>query len=87
MVPTLRDGDTVFVRHGSRISPGHVVLATFRSLPDRLVLKRATRMQDGGWWLASDNPAAGGDSTSHGVADVHARVLLRVRAGRPSRVR
>jgi phage repressor protein C with HTH and peptisase S24 domain len=87
MVPTLRDGDRVIVRHGACIRTGDVVLATFRSLPDRLVLKRAIEPRDGGWWLASDNPAAGGDSSSNGVADVHARVIVLVRSGRLSRVR
>jgi phage repressor protein C with HTH and peptisase S24 domain len=86
MVPTLRDGDTVVVRRGARIRPGDVVLATFRALPYRYVVKRAVRPQDGGWWLASDNEFAGGDSRSHGVADVHARVVLRVAPGRPRRV-
>jgi phage repressor protein C with HTH and peptisase S24 domain len=83
MVPVLRDGDMVVVRHGARIAPGDVVLATFRSLPDRLVLKRAVRPQDGGWWVASDNPRADGDSTAHGVADAHARVTWVVRRGWP----
>jgi phage repressor protein C with HTH and peptisase S24 domain len=86
MVPTLRDGDWVLVRHGARIGGGDVVLATFRTMPDRLVLKRAVRPQDGGWWLASDNVAAGGDSDAHGVADVHARVTWIVRGGRPHRL-
>jgi hypothetical protein len=86
MVPTLRHGDTVIVRHGAAIRPGDVVLGTYRALPDRLVLKRAVRPQDGGWWLASDNGFAGGGSDTHGVADVHARVVLRLRAGRPRRV-
>jgi phage repressor protein C with HTH and peptisase S24 domain len=87
MVPTLRHGDTVLVRHGAPVRPDDVVLATFRALPDRLVLKRAVRRQDDGWWLASDNPFAGGDSDTHGVADVHARVRLRIAPGRPRRVR
>lgn len=87
MVPTLRDGDTVIVRHGARIRPGDIVLATYRTLPERLVIKRAIRAEDGGWWLASDNSFAGGDSAVHGVADVHARVWLRVAPGRPKRVR
>jgi hypothetical protein len=87
MSPTLRDGDAVIAWHGARISPGHVVLATFRSLPGRLVLKRAVREQDGGWWLASDNAFAGGGSSSNGVADVHARVVLVVRGWRLSRPR
>jgi phage repressor protein C with HTH and peptisase S24 domain len=87
MVPTLRDGDRVIVRHGAAIRPDDVVLATYRSLPDLLVLKRAVRPQDGGWLLASDNPAAGGGSDVHGVADVAARVVVRVRGVRVSVVR
>ena len=86
MVPTLYDGDSVIVRHGARVEPGDVVLASFRAMPDRLVLKRAVGVRDGGWWLASDNAAAGGDSASHGVADVHARVTWIVRGRRPRRL-
>lgn len=87
MVPTLRDGDLVLVRHGARVRPGDVVLARFRDLPDRAVLKRVSRREGDGWWLASDNAAAGGDSEVHGVADVQARVLLRWRRGLPRLVR
>lgn len=86
MVPALRDGDRVVVRHGAAIRPGDVVLATYRSRPDRLVLKRAIWVEDDGWWLASDNPAAGGGSDRHGLADVQARVVLRVTGLRPYRV-
>lgn len=78
MVPTLYDGDIVVVRHGVQVRRGDVVLARFRSMPDRFVLKRAERPDGDGWWLRSDNDAAGGDSRSHGVADVHARVVLRL---------
>lgn len=88
MVPTLRDGDVVVVRHGAPIRPGDVVLARYRSMPEREVVKRAVRREAGGWWLASDNPAAGGDSAIHGVADVSARVGWRWRRHRwPRRVR
>jgi phage repressor protein C with HTH and peptisase S24 domain len=88
MTPTLRDGDVVLVRHGARVRPGDVVLAHFRDMPDRPVLKRAARPSGDGWWLISDNAAAGGDSESHGVADVQARVVIRWRRGsRPRRVR
>jgi SOS-response transcriptional repressor LexA len=79
MVPTLHHGDLVLVRRNTPIRPGDVVLATFRSMPGRPVLKRAVRRQDGGWWLESENTFAGGDSGSHGVADVHGRVVLRLR--------
>lgn len=74
MVPALRHGDRVLVRHGAQIRAGDVVLARFRTMPERLVLKRAVRPQDGGWWLASENSFAGGDSEVHGVADVIAKV-------------
>jgi phage repressor protein C with HTH and peptisase S24 domain len=88
MSPTLRDGDVVVVRHGARIRPGDVVLARFRDLPDRPVLKRVAKHCDDGWWLVSDNSAAGGDSSVHGVADVQARVVFRWRRGSwPRRVR
>jgi phage repressor protein C with HTH and peptisase S24 domain len=87
MIPTLRDGQTVLVRHGAHPRAGDVVLATFRSMPGRLVLKRAVEQRDGGWWLRSDNAFAGGDSDTHGVADVHARVTWLLRPGRPRRLR
>jgi phage repressor protein C with HTH and peptisase S24 domain len=88
MVPTLRDGDLVVVRVGGRVLPGDVVLARFRSMPTRYVVKRAARHLGDGWELASDNEFAGGDSRTHGVADVLGRVLLRLPAGsrRPVRV-
>lgn len=81
MVPTLRDGDVVLVRHGAQVGVGDVVLATFRGMPGHYVLKRVARRDGDGWWLTSDNPAAGGDSAAHGRADVHARVLVRWRPG------
>ena len=85
MVPTLRHGDAVIVRHGAQIRPGDLVIGTFRSLPDVLVVKRAVRAVDEGWWLSSDNRASSGDSETYGVADVTARVVLRVRGWRASR--
>jgi hypothetical protein len=56
-------------------------------MPQRPVLKRAARRVEDGWWLVSENTAAGGDSATHGVADVIAVVVLRWRSGsiRPSR--
>jgi phage repressor protein C with HTH and peptisase S24 domain len=86
MVPTLRDGDVVLARFGAPVRPGDVVVARYRALPDRLVVKRAVRAEEGGWWLASDNSFAGGDSAAHGVADVLARVVLRLWPGVPRRV-
>jgi phage repressor protein C with HTH and peptisase S24 domain len=76
MVPTLRDGDCLLARRGARIHPGDLVLARFADL-DRLVVKRAVRPVGGGWYVASDNPYAGGDSATHGPAQVLARVVWR----------
>ena len=78
MVPALRSGDLVVVRHGARIRPGDLVLARFASLPGPLVLKRAVREEAGGWFVRSDNAAAGGGSEVHGVAEVLGRVVLRL---------
>jgi phage repressor protein C with HTH and peptisase S24 domain len=77
MVPTLYDGDAVLVRRGARVRPGDLVLATFADLPGVLVIKRAVRPAGGGWWVASDNPHAGGDSVTHGPAAVLGRAVWR----------
>jgi len=78
MAPTLRHGDAVLARRGGRpVRPGDVVVARFRSRPELLVIKRAVRIDQGGWWLEGDNPVVADDSRSYGVADVEARVVLR----------
>ena len=91
MVPALRDGDVVLaagrVRGGRiHVRPGDVVLARYRSMPDRLVVKRAVRPEQDGGWLSSDNPYAGGSSAVHGIADVTGRVILRWSGRRLTRV-
>jgi phage repressor protein C with HTH and peptisase S24 domain len=92
MAPTLRHGDAVLVRPGSaRVRPGDVVVARFRVRPDLLVVKRAVRPYDGGWWLESDNELVTDDSRAYGAADVLGRVVFRYlplrRAGRIARTR
>ncbi|MFE9688253.1 S24/S26 family peptidase [Micromonospora sp. NPDC005806] len=78
MAPTLRHGDAVLVRTGGRpVRPGDVVVAVFRSRPDLLVVKRAVRPQDGGWWVRGDNDLVTDDSRAYGVADVRGRVVAR----------
>lgn len=59
MLPALRPGDWLLARRTRRIRPGQVVLAWHPARPDFLLVKRALRRVDGGWWLGSDNPAAG----------------------------
>ncbi|MEU4238102.1 S24 family peptidase [Actinoplanes sp. NPDC026619] len=77
MVPALRSGDALLVRRGGRVRPGAVVVARFRSRPDLLVVKRAVREQDGGWWIEGDNQLIEDDSRRYGVADVIGRVVIR----------
>ena len=77
MAPTLRSGDALLVRRGGRVRPGEVVVARFRARPDLLVVKRAVRPADGGWWIEGDNALVGDDSRKYGVADVIGRVLIR----------
>jgi len=77
MAPTLRSGDALLVRRGRRVRAGDVVVARFRSRPDLLVVKRAVREQDNGWWVRGDNEFGSDDSQVYGVADVIGRVLWR----------
>ena len=59
MEPALRPGDCLLIRRTRRIRPGQVVVARHPEQPEMLIVKRAARRADGGWWLESDNPAAG----------------------------
>ncbi len=81
MEPALRPGDWLLVRRTRRIRPGQVVLARHPGKPDLLLVKRATRPADGGWWLESDNKDAGAvDSRRFGAVPgslIEGRVLLR----------
>jgi phage repressor protein C with HTH and peptisase S24 domain len=77
MAPTLRSGDALLVRRGGRVRAGAVVVARFRSRPELLVVKRAVRPVDGGWWLQGDNALIEDDSRAYGVADVIGAVLIR----------
>jgi phage repressor protein C with HTH and peptisase S24 domain len=77
MVPALHSGDALLVWRGGRVKAGDVVVARFRSRPDLLVVKRAMRPEDGGWWIQGDNELIEDDSRAYGVADVIGRVLFR----------
>ncbi|MDT5033800.1 MAG: hypothetical protein QOC94_3971 [Actinoplanes sp.] len=85
MAPALRDGDALLVRRGGRVRPGQIVVARFRARPELLVVKRAVRAVDGGWWIAGDNSFGTDDSRAFGVADVIGHVILRYWP-RPGRV-
>ncbi|HJY65325.1 MAG TPA: nickel-type superoxide dismutase maturation protease [Streptosporangiaceae bacterium] len=85
MEPALHPGDWLLVRRTRRVRPGQIVLARHPGRPDMLIVKRAARRVDGGWWLESDNPDAGAvDSRRFGAvpaALIEGRVLARY--GRP----
>ena len=59
MEPALRPGDWLLVRRTRRIRPGQLVLARHPERPEMLIVKRAARRADGGWWLESDTPDVG----------------------------
>ena len=68
MEPALLPGDWLLVRRTRRIRAGQIVLARHPERPEMLLVKRAAGRVDGGWWLASDNPAAGAvDSARFGA--------------------
>ena len=81
MEPVLRPGDWLLVRRTRRVRAGQIVLARHPGRPTMLIVKRAARRQDGGWWLESANPAAGAvDSGRFGAvpdALIEGRVLVR----------
>jgi nickel-type superoxide dismutase maturation protease len=92
MEPALRPGDWLLVRRTIvagrplRVRPGQVVVACHPGRPDLLIVKRAARREPGGWWLASDNPAAGAvDSRAFGAVPaslIEGRMLVRYRRAR-----
>jgi len=93
MEPALRPGDWLLVWRGlrpgrpPRARPGQLVVAWQPDRPDLLLVKRAARREDAGWWLESDNRGVGEvDSRTFGVVPsrlIEGRVLLRYRRFRP----
>jgi nickel-type superoxide dismutase maturation protease len=87
MEPALRPGDWLLVRRTRRVRAGQIVLARYPGRPDLLIVKRAARRVDGGWWLDSDNPgAAAVDSRHFGavpVSLIEGRLLARYWRPRP----
>jgi nickel-type superoxide dismutase maturation protease len=59
MLPALHPGDWLLAFRTRRVRPGQIVLAWHPGKTGFLLVKRAAWREDGGWWLASDNPAAG----------------------------
>jgi nickel-type superoxide dismutase maturation protease len=91
MEPALRPGDWLLVRRTRRIRAGQIVLARHPGRPDLLIVKRAARRVDGGWWLESDNLEVGAvDSRRFGAVPVtliEGRLLARYWRPAPARAR
>jgi nickel-type superoxide dismutase maturation protease len=81
MFPVLHPGDWLLARRTRRVRPGQIVLAWHPERPGFLLVKRVAWREQGGWWLASDNPGAGAvDSARFGPVPeekIVAVVLLR----------
>ncbi|MDC7336943.1 nickel-type superoxide dismutase maturation protease [Streptomyces lydicus] len=85
MMPTLQPGDQLVVRYGSAVRPGDVVVLRHPFRQDLLIVKRAVRRRDGGWWVQGDNPSVENDSREFGAVPdelVIARAWVRLRPPR-----
>ncbi|GAU65414.1 superoxide dismutase [Streptomyces sp. NBRC 110611] len=85
MVPTLLPGDQLVVQYGAAVRPGDVVVLKHPFRQDLLIVKRAVRRRDGGWWVQGDNPFVENDSREFGVVPdelVVARAWVRIRPPR-----
>lgn len=85
MLPTLRPGDRLVVKYGSRVRPGAVVLLRHPLQHDLLIVKRAVERRSGGWWVVGDNPQVRNDSREFGAVPddlMVARAWVRLRPPR-----
>jgi Peptidase S24-like len=75
MLPTLQDGDRLFIRYGVAPRPGRIAVIR---LPGRagLSVKRIGRSDAGGWWIERDNPVEGVDSWQVGPVRADAVVAV-----------
>jgi nickel-type superoxide dismutase maturation protease len=81
MLPALRPGDCLLVSAWAHIHAGDVLVLRRPHVDGLLLVKRAIRREDAGWWVLSDNAGAGlDDSRAFGVlpdACVVGKVLFR----------
>ena len=83
MEPALQPGDWWLVRRWGPIRPGAIVVLEQPGRERLLVVKRAIREVEGGWWVEGDNPAASTDSRSYGPVPASSiRGVLWLRYGR-----
>jgi nickel-type superoxide dismutase maturation protease len=86
MEPTLHEGDWILARRDGRAGVGDLVVLAHPSRPGMLIVKRVQRVDDDGYWVLGDAPAASTDSRHFGpVPEVVGRVVWRVRPWGPIR--
>jgi signal peptidase I len=84
MRPGLHPGDRLLVDYRRRARVGDVVVVRLPGRPvsvKRATERRTTELGEPGWWLLSDNAAAGTDSRTFGAvadSDVVAVVVRRI---------
>ena len=87
MIPTLHEGDWVFVDkkayHAALTSPrvGDIVLAEHPSRADFMIVKRVCQITDGKYFLQGDNPCESTDSRNYGYLSneqIHGRIVSRL---------
>jgi nickel-type superoxide dismutase maturation protease len=80
MAPALLHGDWLLCRalreRGAGVRVGDVVVVEHPLRPGFLLVKRAIRLTDDGWWIEGDNGAASDDSRLFGPV-AEGRVLAR----------
>lgn len=80
MLPTLRSGDRLLVRHRAQPHVGDLAVVRLPGT-EVVAVKRVAAATPDGWWVERDNPGEGVDSWTVGAVApdrVVARVLCRV---------
>lgn len=83
MAPALMPGDWWLVRTIGPVRPGSAVLLRHPHR-DLLVVKRAVRREEGGWWVEGDDPELSEDSRTWGAvpaSGILGVLVLRYRRG------
>ena len=86
----MSNGDWWLVSRRSTCRVGSVALLRHPSRPDLLMVKRVTRIDDGGVWVEGDNPTGSQDSRQFGPVPrecILGRLIFRYRRGPRARGR
>lgn len=84
MEPTTVSGDWWVVRRTTQVRPRQLIAFRHPNRPTLIVVKRAVRPVDGGWWVEGDNAAFSDDSRTFGAVPsecIVGRLVWRYRRG------